>query len=48
MKIRGNTTVDLSGSTGRCEGTIPSRFTADISLTATQYSHETSGMIRRP
>src|SRR5713226_2252490 len=40
MKIRGKTTVDLSGSTGRCEGTIPSRFTAGISLTATQYSPE--------
>ena len=43
MKIRGNTTVDFSGSTGRCEGTAPSRFTAGISLTATQYSQQTRG-----
>jgi hypothetical protein len=33
MKMRGNTTVDFSGSTGRREGTAPSRFTAGISLT---------------
>src|SRR5260370_20137371 len=33
MKIRGKTTVDLSGSTGRREGTAPSTFNAGTSLT---------------
>src|SRR5712691_6085613 len=33
MKMRGKTTVDLRGSTGRCEGTAPSRLTAGISAT---------------
>src|SRR2546428_13987231 len=33
MKMRGKTTVDLSGRTGRCEGTAPSKFTAGISPT---------------
>jgi hypothetical protein len=32
MKMRGNTTVDFNGSTGRCDGTAPSRFTAGTSL----------------
>src|SRR5487761_28869 len=34
MKIRGKTTVDLSGSTGRREGTAPSTFKAGTSLTS--------------
>src|SRR6202171_617303 len=33
MKMRGKTTVDLSGSTGRREGTAPSTFSAGTSLT---------------
>src|SRR6202162_4189625 len=33
MKIRGKTTVDLSGSTGSREGTAPSTFKAGTSLT---------------
>jgi hypothetical protein len=33
MKMRGKTTVDFRGSTGRCEGMAPSRFAAGISLT---------------
>src|SRR5258708_17975883 len=33
MKIRGKTTVDFSGSTGRREGTAPSTFNAGTSLT---------------
>src|SRR5579862_4906943 len=33
MKIRGKTTADLSGSTGRREGTAPSTFSAGTSLT---------------
>ena len=32
MKMRGNTTVDFKGSTGRWDGTAPSRLTAGISL----------------
>jgi len=35
MKMRGKTTVDFNGSTGRWLGTAPSRFTAGISLTRT-------------
>src|ERR1700687_813457 len=41
LKIRGDKTVDLSGSTGRREGTAPSTLTAGTSLTATQYSPPT-------
>src|SRR5579872_2406688 len=37
MKMRGKTTVDFRGRTGRCDGTAPSRFGAGTSLTATQY-----------
>jgi hypothetical protein len=33
MKMRGKTTVDFSGSTGRREGTAPSTFSPGISLT---------------
>src|ERR1700694_1235071 len=41
MKIRGKTTVDFSGSTGRRGVTAPSTFNAGTSPTATQYSPPT-------